>query len=405
LQSFSHPYFYIEILENIIHLNPVFIIMQKKYMSLFENYKKILAQYITFKSVSTDARYQTECMSAARWLVNTFTHSGAKTALWECGTANPVVFAEYFVNKKLPTILMYGHYDVQPAEKSDGWISDPFALTLKPTKFIGRGVVDNKGQLAIHMTTVAQLFFQKQLAYNIKFIVEGNEESGNAYLPDLLHKKSKELASDYIVISDGEILGDRPTLEVSLRGGCNYTITVITGKTNVHSGLYGGAVPNAAQLLSQFIAELYDTKTRSITVPGFYDKAPKLDQKSIAENKKLCTADAVMKTSQSFACIPEHNVDFLTQVGLRPTLQITGMTSGYLGDGYANIVPCRAEVRINMRTVFPQKTADVMKAFKKHIKKNFPAYAQIEIQHTDPYDPSSMSCTKKSMKHQRITNM
>jgi acetylornithine deacetylase/succinyl-diaminopimelate desuccinylase-like protein len=143
----------------------------------------------------------------------------------------------------METVLVYGHYDVQPAAKSDGWASDPFTLTERKGRLYGRGVVDNKGQNLIHVFTVCELIKEKKLAYNVKFMIEGNEETANPDMEALVKKHKKLLKSDTIVISDGEIPGSTPTLDASLRGGFNVTVKVRTGKNNLHSGLSGGVAP------------------------------------------------------------------------------------------------------------------------------------------------------------------
>lgn len=368
---------------------------------MFEKYKKLLGEYIAFKSISTDDAYKHEMLKTASWLIETLQNYGFKTKLLKGKFCNPIVFAEYVVNKKFETVLIYGHYDVQPAEKTDGWKADPFILADTGKKLVARGVVDNKGQNLIHIIAIGELIKQGKLKYNIKFMIEGNEETANPDIPTIVAKNKKLLQSDYIMISDGEIQGNSPTIEASLRGGFSMTVTYTTGKTNLHSGLFGGAIPNAAHELTKLVASLYD-KNNKVVVPGFYDGLNNIDNVTKNAHIKLHgNGKHIVKLAGVQTLCTEKGCDFYTQTGLRPTIQATGIKTGYIGDGYANIVPAMAEARLNVRVVSPQKPERVYKLIEKYIKNHAPKHVKVSITHTEFNEPIMVDINNEKVKEVR----
>lgn len=348
--------------------------------TIHETYRKLLKEFVSFKSISTDSQYAGEMKKTADWLVGIFKQEGFKAKLLKGQHMNDVVFASYTVSPKAETVLIYGHYDVQPAEKKDGWDSDPFVLTEKNGRFICRGAIDNKGQVLVHIATIFELIAEKSLKYNIKFMIEGNEESGSPSMDLFVKKYAKELSSDFVLISDGETAGNKPTLEASLRGGFNIRVTLETGRTNLHSGLYGGAAPSASKEATKLINSLFDFKTKKINVAGFYDGVKEPTKEQITNNLGIAGEKQILKTGGFKALMTEEGkYDFFTQVGLRPTLEISGIQTGYTGEGFANIVPAKTDIRINGRTVFPQKTADIMKKVVSHIKASVPSYVTVQV--------------------------
>ena len=184
---------------------------------MFEEYKKLLKEIVKFKSVSTDPQYKGEIEKMVSWLDGLFKTNGFNVKIWKSEKINPVVFASYKVSPKAETIMIYGHYDVQPAEIEDGWKGEPFELSESKTKLFARGVIDNKGQVLIHIATVFHLIKENKLKYNINFILEGNEETGNVSLGEIMKIHKKEVACDVVMVSDGELTNNKPTIEVSLR--------------------------------------------------------------------------------------------------------------------------------------------------------------------------------------------
>jgi len=351
-------------------------------MTLNPEFKKLLSDYVALKSISTDSAFAEQMTQTSQWLGSHLAKYGFKVSYLKGPRTNPVVFAEYIQSPKMETVLVYGHYDVQPAHKADGWLSDPFTLTERKGRLYGRGVVDNKGQNLIHVFTVCNLIKEGKLAYNVKFMIEGNEETANPDMEAMVKKHKKLLASDAIIISDGEIQGSTPTIDASLRGGFNITVTLRTGKNNLHSGLSGGVAPSASHELSRLIAKFY-TKDNKIAIPGFYQGVKNPTKEQLFHTKRTGTAKEIMELFGVKAVVSEKGMNPHAQIGLRPTIQVTGIKSGYTGDGYSNIVPATAEARINVRVVGGQDPLKIYEALAKFIRKETPAHAEIDIKRTE----------------------
>lgn len=341
-------------------------------------YKKLASEYISFKSISTDPEFKSEVRACASWLKNLLKKNGFRVKVVRAGDSNPVIIANYEVSKDAETVLVYGHYDVQPAAKSDGWDSDPFKLTEKKGRLIARGAIDNKGQFMVHLYTILKLKKAGMLKYNIKFLIEGNEETGSGNMPQILKENKSLLTSDHIVVSDGETANNLPTMESSFRGNVSFTVTYQTAKTNLHSGLYGGAIPNAAHELSQLIGKFHK-KNNSVAIPGFYDGVDSISKEQRKIHKELSKGADVCKITgvQKLLCEPGN--DTCLQTGLRPSLQITGLKSGYIAEGYCNIIPSHAETKVNVRIAPSQDPKMLVRAFKEFIKDNSPEYVKVSI--------------------------
>ncbi len=365
---------------------------------MYDIYKNLLKEYVSFKSISTDEIYKEEMNKTVSWLSQTLKKYKFEVKVWEGKISNPVVFAEYTISKDAETILIYGHYDVQPAEKEDGWKSDPFTLAESKGKLLARGVVDNKGQNLVHIVAIGELIKNNELKYNIKFMLEGNEETANPEIAEMTKTHKKELEADYIIISDGEIVGSTPTIEASLRGGFSMKVIYTTGKNNLHSGLYGGAVPNAGYELSKFIGTLYD-KNNKVAIKDFYKGVIPIPKDVVKAHNTLIKSEAAMAKSAGVKNLKtEKGIDFFSQIGLRPTIQVTGFKTGYIGNGYSNIVPAQAEVRLNIRVVSPQKPKDVYNAVLKHLKDLTPSYVDIKIEHTEFNDAVLVDTEQEKVK-------
>jgi acetylornithine deacetylase/succinyl-diaminopimelate desuccinylase-like protein len=364
----------------------------------FEEYKKLLKDFVSFKSVSTDSTFKPEIGKTVAWLEKIFKSSGFKVKTYKGKTANPVVIANYHVSNDAETILIYGHYDVQPAKKDDGWWEDPFKLFEKNKRLYARGIVDNKGQVLIHIITALNLIKENNLKYNLKFLIEGNEETGNPDLADIMKDEKEDLKCDIVMISDGELTNDQPSLEVSLRGGFNCTLTYTTGKNNLHSGIYGGGVPNAAYELSKFLSSLYN-KNNSVSFSSFYNNVDTIDKGQVLNNKKLIKDGGdIKKLAGVNSLLTEKGYDFYTQTGLRPTIQVTGIKTGYIDNGYANIVPATAEAKLNFRIVTSQTTKQVINDFKAFVKKNTPKYIKYELKFNGEHNPIKINLNNKYVK-------
>lgn len=356
-------------------------------MNSFKEYKTLLAEFVRFKSISTDPKFAPEITKTVAWLKDILEKSKSQMKILKGKTTNPVIFANYQLDKKAKTVLIYGHYDVQPANVSDGWKGDPFTLIESEKKLIARGVIDNKGQILAHVFTAIQLIKEGKLKYNIKFLIEGNEETGNVDLPDIMAKNKELLKCDVVMISDGELTNNKPTIEVSLRGGFNCTLTYQTSKMNLHSGLWGGAVPSATFELSRFLSKLYNADN-TISFAGIYKGADQITKAQIANNKNLVkTGSDIAKLANVKKLLTEPGTDFYTQTGLRPTMQISGIKGGYTDTGYSNIIPFKVEARINVRLVASQKAREIAKAFEIFVKKNTPSYVDFSLSFEGLHDP------------------
>lgn len=353
----------------------------------FEEYKKLLAEFVKLQSVSTDPKYQPEINKTVAWLKRKLEKAEFEVEIWPGKTTNPVVFASYHVSDELDTILIYGHYDVQPATKKDGWKSEPFDLIQTKEKLFGRGVVDNKGQILAHVFTASELIKEGKLARNLKFLIEGNEETGNDDLADLMRQNKSKLDCDVLMVSDGELTNNKPTIEVSLRGGFNCTLVYKTGRNNLHSGIFGGGVPNAGAEIIKFLSRLINSDN-SINYPTFYKGADVISKAQLSNNKRLVReAIDLAELAGVKSLLGEKGVDFYTQTGLRPTIQITGLKVGYIDQGYANIVPAEAEVRLNFRIVASQKAETIANSFEKFVKKVTPKFVEYELKFSGLHDP------------------
>ena len=347
--------------------------------TLYQSYVTLLKEFIRFKSVSTDPTFEKDVAKTADFLHSTLSEAGFDSEVIT-GYDNPLVLARYEVDPKAQTVMVYGHYDVQPAAKEDGWDSDPFELIERDGCLIARGAIDNKGQVMIHIATVIDLIKKKALKYNVIFFVEGNEETGSPHLESFVREFSEKLTSDYIIVSDGEIVGEHPLIEVGFRGVMNATLTMKTSHTELHSGLVGGSVPNAAHEMSSFLAGLHKDLNK-VQIPGFYDEVVEPTPEQVKNNKNIPFDEKgyarITGTKHSFT---ESNYDIYTQTGLRPSVEVTGVHSGYTEIGYKNGVPPMALAKFNFRFVANQDPEDIAQKFEKYIGEVVPDYVDWELE-------------------------
>ncbi|MFH1648345.1 MAG: M20/M25/M40 family metallo-hydrolase, partial [Patescibacteria group bacterium] len=281
----------------------------------------------------------------------------------------------------------------QPADKKDGWDSDPFEVVEKDGRLVARGIEDNKGQVLVHIFTIGELIKEGKLKKNVKFFIEGNEETANAEIVDVIRENQELLRCNYVLISDGEISNENPAIDVSFRGGVNMKVILETAKNDVHSGLFGGAFPNAAMELSTLISKFYDTNNR-IAIDGFYKDVQEPTKEELDNNASIeFDLEKIKKDTGIKALKMEKDLDFYTQTGLLPMLTVTGFKSGFIGEGFNNIVPCRAECKINFRFSAGQKPKEMVKLFKDFVLKNVPDYVDVSFE-TDPtFDPVKIDIT------------
>lgn len=346
---------------------------------VYNIYVDLLKEYIEFRSISTLAD-PLPIRKTLAWLTSTFRQRGFKINVIE-GYDNPIILAELEINKEYPTVLIYGHYDVQPASMAE-WGEDPFSLTEKNNRLYGRGVVDNKGQMLVHLATVIQLIQKDALKYNIKFLVEGNEETGSPSIERFIFEYEKELKSDFVLISDGALAGNKPTIEMGLRGVVNTTLVVKTSDREMHSGMYGGPVPNAIHEAAKLIASIHDNENK-VTIPGFYTKVKtdvKIQDYLLKRNISIDEYEALTGSS---AMLLEEGNNYFSQIGARPTIQITGFSGGYTEKGYRNSIPSEATIKFNIRLVPDQDPEEVLELFKGYVTDFLPRYVDCRFLRPD----------------------
>ncbi len=343
--------------------------------NLLITYKKLLAEFIPFKTISTlDSTKEVE--KAVKWLESLFSQSGFETKIVR-GFDNPVIISSKDINPDYPTVLIYGHYDVQPASIEE-WGTDPFSLRDDGKRIYGRGVSDNKGQMLVHLVNVLELAKDEKLKFNVKFLIEGNEETGSPNIGKLLEKYKTELKNDFILISDSSMIQNHPTIELSLRGTFNTTLTIRTSDRDLHSGLFGGSVPNASHVASEFIANLFEDG--KINYKEFYKDIETVEEdlRKVAFSIPMEDVNFKRLTGTKKMTV-EKGENFFSQVGLRPTIQVTGLESGYTGNGYRNSVPSFAVLKFNFRLVPNQDPEKVLIDFKNYVRSALPNYVEFEF--------------------------
>lgn len=347
--------------------------------SLYDDYLKLLKKAVSIQSVSTDKAFSSEITKMSKWCDTTMSDIGFKTKTFK-GYGNPIIFGSLVINKDLPTVLHYGHYDVQPAEKSEGWESDPFKLKEGSKTLVGRGVVDNKGQFIIYLAAIKQLVKEKKLKYNVKFVIEGDEETGSGRLKDFIIENKELLKSNFALISDGEQINGQPTIDVSYRGSMNATLTVYGPEAELHSGLYGGLIHNPINVISSLVYKLANEYGDTLLFKKGVSVATEKDEKKIGGNtynRELFTK--ITGSKPRF----KYNAEIFTYLGFESTVQITGITGGYISEGYKNSVPTKASAKINVRYNADLEPEKVAREFTAYIKTNLIQGVKFDIKIDD----------------------
>ena len=339
-----------------------------------------LLQLLRIPSVSADPKFKGDVRKAAEFIAQKLREAGAdQVAL--CETAgNPIVYAEKTIDPALPTVLAYGHYDVQPADPYELWNSPPFDPIIKDDKIYARGACDDKGQVYMHLKAFELMMQQQELACNVKFMIEGEEEIGSNNLNLFVAQNKEKLQADVIIISDtGIIANDIPSITTGLRG-MSYVEVEVTGPSrDLHSGLYGGAVANPINILCQMIASLHD-ENNHITIPGFYDNVEELSQEERAEMAKAPFNLDEYKAALDLSDIHgEAGYSTNERNSIRPTLDVNGIWGGYTGEGAKTVIASKASAKISMRLVPHQNSAEITEKFTKHFKSIAPPSVKVVV--------------------------
>lgn len=339
-----------------------------------------LLDLLRIPSVSADSTRKDDINRCAEAIKIHMLNSGCDTAE-VCPTAgNPIVYGEKMLSASLPTILVYGHYDVQPADPLELWHSGPFEPVIKDGKIYARGACDDKGQMFMHIKAFEVMAKTNTLQCNVKMMIEGEEEVGSVSLAKFLEDNKEKLKADIVLVSDTSMISmEHPSIESGLRGITAAEIEVTGPDRDLHSGVYGGAVANPLNILCTMIASLHD-ENRHITVPGFYDKVQEL---SASERAALNEAPFDLKEYKQDLKVTdvcgEAGYTTLERTGIRPTMELNGMWGGYQGEGSKTVLPSKAFAKITMRLVPNQRPAEIAELFKKHFESIAPPYVTVKV--------------------------
>ena len=337
-------------------------------------------------SVSADAKYKTDVFKTADEVAMRLREAGADN-VEICQTPGyPVVYGEKMVDPNKPTVLVYGHYDVQPADPIDLWKTGPFEPEIRVTEkhpegaIYARGACDDKGQMYMHVKALEIMLKHDALPCNVKYMIEGEEEVGSANLEWYVKRNHDKLKCDVILISDtGMLANDVPSITTGLRG-LSYVEVEVTGPNrDLHSGLYGGAVANPINILAKMIASLHD-ENNHITIPGFYDD---VDELSAAERAEMAKApfslDAYKKALDLGDVHGETGYSTMERNSIRPTLDVNGIWGGYTGEGAKTVIASKAYAKISMRLVPHQKPEKITEMFQKHFESIAPKSVKVKV--------------------------
>ena len=339
-------------------------------------------EFLRIESVSADPARAGEVQRAAQWVRDRLERAGMRHATIHETEGHPIVTADWLDAEDAPTLLVYGHYDVQPEDPVDLWSSPPFEPTERDGKLFARGSADDKGQLILYIQAVeAWLETHKKLPMNVKVIFEGEEEIGSENLSTFLTSHAEELSCDYTAISDSGMFGeDFPTVTIGLRGLVYAQLDIETAKTDLHSGSFGGAVPNAANVACAIVAKLKDDKGR-IAIPGFYDGILPISQVEKDSFERLPFDVEEFKKSIGIDATPgEEGYSVLERLWTRPTLDVNGLLSGYVVEGAKTVIPEKSMVKLSMRLVPGQEPKKIEQALVDYVEQIKPEGSRVNVQ-------------------------
>jgi acetylornithine deacetylase/succinyl-diaminopimelate desuccinylase-like protein len=350
-----------------------------------------LKELLRIPSVSTLPEHKEDVHRAAKFVADALRHAGVENVEVIATEGHPLVYGDWLHAPDKPTVLCYGHYDVQPAEPLEEWLSPPFEPTERKQNLYARGAVDDKGQMYMHIKALEALMQTggNRLPLNVRFLIEGEEEVGGEAIEKFVAEHPERLQSDVALISDTEMFAPGlPSLCVGLRGLCYTEIEATGAKTDLHSGVYGGAAPNPLEALSRMIGRLKDEQGK-VLIPGFYDRVAKPSKDELkAWNRLPFDEKKYLKTEVgSKELVGEPKYPVLYRTWARPTLEVHGMPGGFTGAGAKTVIPAKASAKISMRLVPDQRPEEIWKLFNKYVKKLVPAGIQVEIKRWSVADP------------------
>lgn len=345
-----------------------------------------LFEFLRIPSVSADPKFVPDMISAANWVKQKLQEAGMDTSEICPTEGHPIVFSQKIIDPSLPTILVYGHYDVQPADPYELWDSPPFEPEIKKNaihpdgSIFARGACDDKGQIYMHVKAIEGMLANNLLTCNVKVMFEGEEEVGSENLETFIKANKEKLSADIILISDTSIIAnDIPSVETGLRGLAYMEVEVTGPNRDLHSGVYGGAVANPANVLAKMIASLHDEDGK-ITVEGFYDKVLELSATERADLEAAPFNESAYKMDLGIDDV-KGEIGYTTRerAAIRPTLDVNGIWSGYTGEGSKTVLPSVAYAKISMRLVPDQDWIEISDLFDKHFRKIAPSTVKVKV--------------------------
>jgi acetylornithine deacetylase/succinyl-diaminopimelate desuccinylase-like protein len=349
------------------------------YTTHHDRFLKEWSEFLSFKSISTDPAYENECERCALWVKHQLEKLGGTAELLR-GNGRPVVYGEIPGDASKPTVLFYGHYDVQPVDPIEKWLTDPFTPTLKEGRLYARGAQDNKGQVTYFLKALEALKALGIPTPPFKIMIEGEEESGSSVLQENLANWKSRLKADILMVCDtGMLTADSPTVTMGLRGMVSVEFKLKGPRVDLHSGMYGGIVKNPAQAICEVVAKAYNSDG-SVAVPGFYDGVADPDPEDRAMSAKL---PINIEHIESHLGVPlaggELKYSVVERRGFRPTLEVNGIGGGYQGEGGKTVIPSTAFVKLTSRVVLGQDPSRVLHSIISHFEKNAPKGTTVEV--------------------------
>ncbi len=345
-----------------------------------QQYLDELFDLLRIPSVSADSKFKDDVLKTADFLKEKFEKAGVdKVEICET-PGYPIVYAEKMIDPSKPTILVYGHYDVQPADPYELWDSPPFEPVIKNDRIYARGACDDKGQMYMHIKAYEALNAHGELACNVKFMIEGEEEVGSENLENFVASNHDKLAADVILISDTSMISnDHPSITTGLRGLAYLQVEVTGPNRDLHSGVYGGAVANPINTLCDMIASIKDDKGR-ITIPGFYDRVQELSADERAEMAKAPFDLEEYKKDLGIDEIQgEEGYTTNERTGIRPAIDVNGIWGGYIGEGAKTVLPSKAYAKLSARLVPNQDSSEILEMIQKYLEDVAPKSVKVKV--------------------------
>lgn len=367
-----------------------------------------LTEFLRIPSISTLPAHKLDIQRAAEWLAADMRRIGLQQVAVLPTTGNPVAYGEWLhAGPDAPTILLYGHYDVQPADPLELWQSPPFEPTLRDGRLYARGASDNKAQHFAHLKAIeAVLATAGRLPINLKLMIDGEEEVGSPSLSAFVAENKTRLAADSLIISDGPMVApNQPSIVYAMRGVVSLDVRVRGPRRDLHSGIYGGSVLNPAQVVAEIVAALHEPDGR-VAIPGFYDQVTPLSAEEKALLNQLPDTLVVWQDETGLETPwGEAGYTLLERVAARPTCEVNGLWGGYQGEGSKTIIPAEAGVKITMRLVAAQEPDHIARLFSDYVRKLVPAGVQVEVTQWDgsaaavtPYNSPQIESARRALR-------